>query len=695
MKKLALIIHFLLMLVIAAHAQEDFRKMAPKPGPAPKIEMGAYEQFTLPNGLQVIVVENHKLPRVSFQIFVDIPPIQEGDKAGAADMAGQLLKTGTKTKSKPQIDEATDFLGASLFSSASGVSGSSLTKHKDKLLELMADVLFNPIFPQEEFDKLKAQTLSGLAFSKDDPNNIAQNVSQVLRYGKGHPYGELTTETTVEKITLDDCKAFYNTYFKPNISYFVAVGDIKPAEAKAIAEKYFGKWQKGEVKKPTFTKLQSPTEAKVSFVNKTGAVQSVINITYPIDLKPGTPDAIPASVTNSVLGRGGTDSRLNKNIREDKGYSYGVYSSISSDLEVGYFNAGGQVRNEVTDSSVVEFLYEMKRLQEEKVSAEELNGVKNVITGSFARGLEQPSTVANYALNTARYKLPKDYYPTYLEKLSKVTPDDVMAMAKKYITPDKAHILVVGNKDEVAEKLKRFDTDGNIDYYDIYGNKVEIKSAAAPTDLTAEKVVEKYLEAIGGREKLMAVKDVTMKMNTSMQGMSLDMLLQQKAPDKYAMSVLMNGMAVQQQKFDGVNGEASQMGQKQKLEGKDLQALKDQAMLFPETKYKEMGYKLTLKGIEQVEGKNVYQVEVVSSTGDKTTDYYDTESGLKIRSVSVITNGDNSSTLISDFSDYKEVSGVKFPHTLTSTGLAPVPLKFSISSVEVNKGIDDAVFKVE
>ncbi len=694
MKKLALIINFLFILIVALQAQEDFRKMSPQPAPAPKIEMGAYEQFALPNGLKVIVVENHKLPRVSFQIFVDVPPLQEGDRAGAADMAGQLLKTGTKTKTKAQIDEAVDFIGASLFSSSSGVSGASLAKHKDKLLELMADVLFNPSFPQEEFDKLKTQTLSGLASSKDDPNAIASNVAQVLRFGKKHPYGELTTETTVENITLDDCKKFYESYFKPNLSYLVIVGDIKPAEAKTIAEKYFGKWQKGEVAKQTFDKPAKLEDVKVDFVNKTGAVQSVINITYPVELTMSNPDYIKALITNTLLG-GFFSSRLNNNIREDKGYSYGVNSTLNQDLEIGYFNAGGSVRNEVTDSAIVEFLYEMKRLQEEKVDEKELNLVKNVITGSFARQLEQPTTIARYALNIARYNLPTDYYATYLEKLNNVTADDIVAMAKKYITPDKAHIVVVGNKEEVSEKLVRFDADKKIDFYDIYGNKIEMQTSAIPADLTAEKVIEKYVAAIGGKEKLMAVQDVTMKMNTSVQGMALETVLQQKAPNKYAMSVMMNGMAMQQQKFDGANGEVSAMGQKQKLEGADLENLKEQAVMFAEAKYVEMGYKLTLKGMEQVEGKNAYQIEVQNAKGNKITEFYEVETGLKIRSISSVAQNGNSTTIINDYSDYKEVDGIKFPHTLTTSGVMPIPLKMTVASIEVNKGIDDSVFKIE
>lgn len=694
MKKIALVINILFVFFAVAQAQEDFRQSAPKAGPAPKIEIGEYKQFELENGLKVIVVENHKLPRVSYQIFVDVPPLKEGEYAGAADMAGQLLKTGTKSKSKAEIDEAVDFIGASLSTSASGVVGSSLTRHKDKILELMADVLFNPVFPQEEFDKLKTQTLSNLASSKDDPNAIAGNVAQVLRYGKDHPYGELTTEATVENITVEQCKTFYNTYFKPNISYLVIVGDTSPEEAKKDAEKYFSKWEKGEVADPELGQPGKPGEVKVDFVNKPGAVQSVINVTYPVELKVSDDNYLAALVTNTILG-GYFRSRLNANLREDKGYTYGVGSTLSPSLEVGYFNAGGSVRNEVTDSAIVEFLYEMKRLQEEKVPQDELNLVKNYRTGALARALEQPTTIAQFALNTIRYNLPKDYYATYLERLNAVTPEDVMAIAKKYITPDNAHILVVGNKGEVAEKLKQFDTDGEIDYYDYYGRKVEVSATQMDADMTAAKVIDKYLEAIGGKEKLMAVKDLSMKMNTSVQGMSLETTMQQKAPNKFSMKVMMNGMAMQEQKYDGENGMAGQMGQTQKLEGEQLESMKRQATMFPELNYADTSYTLTLKGIENIDGTDAYEVELETSNGEKSTEFYAVDSGLKIRTVQVVEGGGQTATIINDIGDYKEVEGILFPHTLTVTGAAPIPLKNEVISIEVNKGIDDSVFKVE
>lgn len=672
---------------------QDFRKSAPKPGPAPKIELGTYDQFKLDNGLTVIVVENHKIPRVSFQLTVDLPLIYEGEYSGAATMAGGLLTTGTTKRTKAEIDETIDFYGATLNSGAGGIFGSSLTKYKDQMLEIMSEVLTSPSFPQAEFDKLKKQTISGIVASKEDPSSISGNIRQVVNYGKDHPYGELTTEETVEKVTLEKCKEFYKTYFKPNISYLAIVGDITPTDAKTLAQKYFGSWKRGNVEKKDYAVPQKPAATVVDFAHKSGAPQSIISITHPIVLKQGHPDVIKATVLNLVMT--GLSGRMGQNLREDKGYTYGAGFSVGRDQHVSAVSTGASVRTGVTDSAIVQFLYELNRVRDEPVSQKELDRAKNSLAGSFARQLERPQTMARFALNTARYNLPKDYYNTYLEKVSQVTTEDVQAVAKKYIDPERLHITVVGDKDKVADKLERFSKDGKINFYDFYGEPVDYSGVAIPEGLTADKVLDDYINAIGGMEKIKTVEDITTKMSTSMQGMTMEMTLQQKKPNMMATSATMQGMNVMSTKFDGEKGELAQMGNKQPLEGSALEDTKRQAMLFPESKYAKMGYKLNLVGIEPVEGKKAYKIEVETPSGSKFTEYYDMESSLKLRVVASQEGPTGTITVTNDFADYKEVNGIKFPYTLTTSGLMPVPLKMEVQSVEVNKGIDNSVFKIE
>ncbi len=675
----------LLLGTSVVQAQEDFRKMAPKPGPAPKIELGAYHSFKLDNGLQVIVVENHKIPRVAFQVFVDAPPLYEGEKAGAASMAGQLLSTGTTERTKAELDEAVDFIGASLNTSSSGLFASSLTRHTDELLGIVNEVLFQPSFPEDEFEKLKKQTLSGLAAAQDDPSSIASNVGDVVVYGADHPYGNLTTESTVNNITLEDCKELYATYFKPNISYLVIVGDIDLERSKTIANSYFGDWEPGKVAEKAYPFPTTPAKPEVDFVSKAGAVQSVIRITYPVDLKPGSEDAIRARIMNALLG-GGSTGKLFQNLREDKGYTYGAYSSLSSDKYVGRFSAGASVRNEVTDSSITQFLYEMNQIRDNTVGDKELQRVKNELTGSFARSLENPQTIASYALNTVRYQLPDDYYATYLKKLNAVSAADVQAMAKKYILPEKAHILVVGS-DSVAQKIESFDGDGEITRYSPFGKVIE--QSAAPTDLTGEQVIEDYINAIGGRDKLESVQDLAIIMATEFNGMTLQTEMKKKVPNKMATVASMNGNPVFTQIFDGTSGMVNQGGQKIEADEAMLKEMEATAPMFVELDYTKDGYSLELQGIEDVNEAKAYKVLVTDPNGKQVTEFFDTKTSLKVQSIAEAA-GQMATT---SYSNYQEVDGISFPFTVKTS--VPIPLEMKVQSVEFNSGLEDSEFGIK
>jgi zinc protease len=424
---------------------KSWRKTAPAPAPARDIQLGTYTAFDLENGLKVIVVENHKLPRVSYQLSLNNDALIEGEKAGYTSFAGDLISKGTTTRSKAQIDETIDYIGASLSTSASGIFASSLKKHTDKLLDVMTDVLYNPTFPKDEFEKIRKRTASNLASAKTNPEAIAGNIRSIVNFGKNHPYGEVQTDETIKNITIEDCKTYYNTFFKPNNAYLVIVGDITPAEAKMQAEKFFTPWKKGDVPVVKYANPEYPAGRQVRFGNKDGAVQSVINISYPIDMKPGGDDVIKANLMNSILGGGIFSGRLMQNLREKKAFTYGARSNISTDKLIGNFNAFASVRNEVTDSAVTEFIYELDRIVKEPVSSADLSLAKNSMTGNFGRSLESPQTIANFALNTYRYNLPKDYYNNYLKNLEAVSINDVQEMAKKYIRPENCNIVVVGN----------------------------------------------------------------------------------------------------------------------------------------------------------------------------------------------------------------------------------------------------------
>lgn len=682
-----------LFLAVSLSAQLD-RTRPPKPGPAPVINIGNYDMFTLSNGLKVIVVENHKTPVISWQLTLDVDPVMEGEAKGYVDLAGQLMRAGTRNRTKQAIDEEIDFIGASLSTFSTGLFGQSLTRHRDKLLSLMSDVLLNPVFPQEELDKVLTQSISALTASENDGNYIANNVISSVVYGKDHPYGEVVTKESLNNIKRDQLVGYYNTYFRPNAAYLVIVGDITTKEAKKLSKKYFSSWKKGDVPKHIYPTPQAPDANKVAFGSREGAVQSVLAVTYPINLKPGDPDAIKAGVMNSILGGGAFSGRLMQNLREDKAYTYGARSSLSSDRLVGSFSARTEVGNNVTDSALVEVLNEMNRMVKEKVDQPSLDLVKNFMNGSFARSLESPRTIANFALNIERYKLPKDYYATYLEKLAAVTVEDVYAMAGKYIRPENAWIVIAGNKDEVAPKLAGFSKNNEVLFFDSYGRKVEQSATDIPAGMTAERVIENYLKALGGSEKLKSVTEQVIKMSTEMQGMTLEMVSYHKMPGKILVTTSVGGNVMQKQVLNGDRGQVSAMGQKMELSGTQLEEMKTQARIFPELDYKSMGYDVSLTEIEAVEGKPAYKVKVTAPGGNSKTDFFDVASGLKVRTVASQQTQMGPMTVTASYSDYRETNGIKIPYAIKQS-VGPQNIDLKVTAVEINGGISDDLFSLE
>lgn len=678
-------------LAAATFAQEPDRSIRPEPGPAPEINLGDVQTFTLKNGLKVFVVENHKLPTISVSVQLDIKPALEGDKAGVSDMIGSLITAGTKSRSKAEFDEEVDRIGATISASSRSIYGFALKKHQSQLLELLSDALLNADFKQDELDKLKKQAESALATAKNEPDAMLDNVSNVLNFGKGHPYGEVPREETVREITLQDCQNYYSRYFRPNVAYLAFVGDINVEEAKQLTARYFEPWEKAEVPVAEYPVAAAPDATVVEFVPREGAVQSVIGITYPIQLKPGHEDVIKARLMNEILG-GSSQGRLFLNLRESKAWTYGSYSSLSQDELVGSVQLYAKARNEVTDSSVAEMLKEMHRIREEKVSPAVLENMKNYMGGVFAIGLESPQTIAQYAINIDRYGMSKDYYENYLKNLEAVTVDDVEAAAKKYIRPEHSHIIVVGSKDE-AGKLERF-SEQAIRYYDAYGNPIEVKAATAlGADVTADRIVEKYIDAIGGRKAVEAVKTIKLSGAAEVQNMLIKFDQAMQSPDKYKMTVQMNGMVLQKIVLDGDSGYTEAQGQKTDMDEKSLAMFRRQADIQGDLHPEKHGVTLKVLGQEEVEGVAAYAVEETDKEGNKVVKYYAVESGLLIRTVARLEVQGQEMVQITNYKNYQEVkngAGYKMPFTIEQVSMG---LVMEVQSVEANVTFKDGTFK--
>jgi len=680
----------LFLISIGVSAQID-RSKQPKPGPAPKIAIDTPQEFELENGLKVLVVENHKLPRVSYSLTIDNKPMTVGEKAGVESLLGSMLGNGTTNIPKDEFNEEVDFMGASLGFSFNGGFASSLSKYSDRILDLMADAAINPLLTEEEFEKEKAKLLEGLKSQEKDVDAIAGRVGSALSYGTNHPYGEYTTETTVKNVAYADVLAFYDKYFNPNNAYLVVVGDVQFNTVKEQIQNHFKSWKKAaEIAVTVPDATPNVQYTQINFVDMPNAVQSNISLTNNIQLKMNDPDYHAALIANRILG-GGFNSYLNMNLREAHGYTYGARSSIDSDKYVGRFSAGAAVRNAVTDSAVVETIKEIKRIKTEPVDPDELKNAKAKYVGDFVLALERPQTIARYALNIKLNDLPEDFYSTYLTKINAVTAEDVKRVANTYFKNDNARIIVVGKGSDVLENLEK--TGIPIKYFDTYANPVDkpVFSKPIPEGVSTQSILDHYLNAIGGKDKAKTVKTVLATANVAIEGIPFAPTAEIKAmlPNKESIEMSIEGMgAIMKQKFNGENGYTEQQGQRKDMTSEELADKKSKNSIFPELYYDLS--KLSLEAMMTIDGNDVYKIKV---TGVKSNSfrYYDAKTGLLKRIESTVEMQGQSMTSVVDFGNYSPVIGVLFPYSQTIKS-GPQVLNFNITNVKVNEGVSDEDF---
>lgn len=461
--KNSIIILSSLFLTLTMQAQD---RPQPKPGPAPIINIKKPQSFTLDNGLKVLIVENHKLPRVSFNLSLDNAPFAEGAKKGVDNLTSSLIGKGSLKIPKDLFNEEIDFLGADINFYSSGASANCLSKYGGRILELLADGALNPNFTQVEFDKEKEKLIEGLKTQEKSIAAVASRVQNVLAYGKNHPNGEFLSESTIKNVTLSDVVNNYNTYFVPENAYLVIIGDVKYAETKLAVEKYFEGWAKAKALNLEYSDPKNVQFTQINFVDMPNAVQSEIALLNTVNLKMTDKEYFASIIANQILG-GDFNSYLNMNLREKHAWTYGARSGISGSKYITTFKASTQVRNAVTDSAVVEFLKEYKRIRTEKVSDEVLSNVKAGYIGKFVMGIEKPQTVASYAVRTRTQGLPEDFYENYIKNINAVTANDVLAAANKYFMADNTRIIIVGKGSEVIPGLENLKMP--LYYFDKFG----------------------------------------------------------------------------------------------------------------------------------------------------------------------------------------------------------------------------------
>jgi zinc protease len=653
-------------------------QVIPQPTPAapPTIKIGKSTNFELKNGLKVMVVENHKLPRVAYSLSLDNMPYAEGDKKGVANITSQLIGSGTTKTSKDAFNEEVDFLGANINFNSNGAYASGLSKYSERILQLMADGALNTVFTQEEFDKIKAKLLEGLKTQEKSVAAVAGRVEDVLAFGVNHPSGEFLSAETINKVALTDA----------GNAYLVIVGDVNTKEVKKMVEKLFGSWAKGIAPQITYPDPKNVQQSQINFVDMPNAVQSEISVVNTINLKLTDKQYFAAILANQILGGGG-EGRLFLNLREKHGWTYGAYSNIGFGKYVEKFRSSTSVRNAVTDSSVVEILSELKKIRTELVSADDLKNAKAKYIGNFVMQIQKPTTVARYALNTEIYNLPSDFYENYIKSINAVTVEDIKDVANKYFLADNIRVLVVGKGSEVAPALEKLKIP--MFYFDKYGTQIEkpVFKKDMPAGVTIKSVLDNYIVAIGGENAVKAVKTISMLGSTVIPQAPSPLTFTSKADAKGKLSVelAMGTMSMMKQVVNETSAYVLQQGQRKDFKGEELAEMKNSAVLFDELLLaKKDG--VTLAGIETINGKDTYAIK-----DGKTTLYYDVTTGLKLADAKTMDQGGKSITQVTNFADYREVKGVKVPFNIIQN--VGFELDIKMSEVKINEGVTDADFK--
>jgi len=665
----------------------------PEPLPVKDFAFPSYTQKVLKNGLKVYIVEDHEQPTVNMELQLLGGNLADGDKPGVAQMVADLLTKGTKKRSALQIAQSLDGVAASVSASSTigmfSVRGDALKKHLPLLMDVFADVVLNPSFPQEEFDKVVPQIIANIKSEKSSSSSVAAALSRKIAYGYNHAYARERTEESLKSLTISNLKKYHETYFKPGSSVIAIVGDVKASEVIPMLEKAFTNWKKGKAPSVNVQPAQ-PMSQGIYFIERPGAVQSTLmTVNSTVPYKHADFEALRMNA--NMLG-GSFGGRLFKTLRETHSYTYTPGAFMSSAKHMNRFACIADVRNSVTDSALDVTLRELKRLSAESLPDEELTNMKRYIVGQYLLSYESAETIANQLLYA-------DYTETSIDEVKK-TPQKIMTLsssqlqnvAKKYLLPEQTSIVIVGSR-EVLPKLQRF---GKVYEYDLDLQSAEdAKNKIQSVSISAEELLAKHKAAIGGT-KLDAIKsivssgtaNVSIGGGTASQSMEGKFTEKKKVPNKQY-SVLDLGRMKQEKWMNGTKGWVANPGQgaEEMPADKYAEEIMD-AALFKTVMLKELGY--TLKVIGKKDGNII--LEAMPKNGKFPEKLFFDEKTMLVTKVEVIQEipgaGQIQSTVRN--SDYQQFDGIMLPKMIV-TESPGFTIKMSLNYT-FNENINEAEF---
>src|SRR5829696_278186 len=458
--------------------QETFRSQAPPPLQPHPITIPAPRETVLSNGLTIVVVEDDRLPLVSYRLAFRVGgAFDPRDMPGLTDLLAGLLPEGTESRTSKELAEEVARMGASLSAGATSdytlVGASALAQFNDAILDLMAEVILEPSFPENEVELAKQNTKESLRQQRAQPSFLASEMVARVMFGD-HPYSVVApTRESIDRSTREEFVKFHRTMLVPNNAFFIIVGDVRYDEIVHRVESLFSTWKRGEELVANFPAPPVRTKRTAYLVDRRGSAQSNIVIANS-GITRTSPDYFPMMLMHTVLGANAS-SRLFMNLREDKGYTYGAYSNLDARRSAGTFRVTAEVRTPVTGRSLKEFFYELERIGTEPVSDKEIADAKSYLTGVFPIRLETQEGLTDQLVQINMLNLPKDYLQTYRDRIQAVTVQDIQRVAEKYVKPDEAALIVVGDGAQVMEQMKPYA--GDIEVYNTAGKR---KSTGAP-----------------------------------------------------------------------------------------------------------------------------------------------------------------------------------------------------------------------
>lgn len=691
MKKLSIYLLFLISLCIAGVKAEDKIDITQKPEPLPEkaFVFPNYETVTLKNGLKVFIIESKSQPTTDIRLLIKGGNSVD-EKFGIAELLSTMMTKGAGDMSALDIAKKMDGIGADFSASAgadySAISASCLTKHLQEVLNMYKEVLLSPTFPKDEFDKAIKMMIASIKQQKSNGDAIAASLSRIVTYGPKHPYSQVNREDVLKTINISDLKAYFKKYFIPNNSTLAVVTDLSKGEIVKMLEKTFDKWKQSTPVNINVPKPE-PMPLGVYFVKRPGSVQSSVFVTsLAVPYSAQTYDTYRKLDMAAKIMGGGFGGRLFKTLRETYSYTYTPEAYITTSKYANRIADGADVRTSVTDSSVTVILDQLHKLATEPPAENELYRMKRYTSGSYKMSF-QNSAVLAYIVQTFDFMdIPIEKAKTYLKSINAISETDVMDAASKYMTPEKSYIVVVGDQ-SVRDKLTKF---GKIYDYDLDLNPLSGESAKMDkVSLTADELVNKYVDAIGGKEKVNAITTISYEGTLHFEAgeMKTDGKITEKtkAPNKQYQTMDL-GFAKQASWVNGTECWSNNNGSLTKLEGDQAAEALEDAVFMKETKLTSLGKKCEVLGKQN---SNIL-LKLTGKDGSETIYYFDAETYLinKIESTEKTEQGTIPVTVT--FKSYTTVDGVKLPDDVLMEN--PMYTMRSKVTYKLNESLDDSIF---